>query len=76
MNDTILGAASIFDSVHKDKNIDNIKEVLVDMKNEQAYTQRQLADLSKSFVSINSHLDSLTKEKIKPAKINIAISNH
>ena len=57
MNDTILGAASIFDSVHKDKNIDNIKEVLVDMKNEQAYTQRQLADLSKNFVSINSHLD-------------------
>ncbi len=40
-NDTILGgAASIFDSQHKDKNIENIKEVLVDLRNEQAFTQR------------------------------------
>ena len=61
------------DSVYKDKQIDTIKEVLVDLKNEQISTRRQLKDLTGDIKHVEKGLKTITKDK---TNINIAISTN
>ena len=68
--DRLLGQNSIYDSCSKDRQVENIEKVLVDVKNEQAFSQRQLADFSQQLNNIDLCLRTLVQDK---PNINIAI---
>ena len=62
---------SVLDSLSKERQVENIKEVLVEVKNEQANTQRQLAGLAKDLHSVDRQLRQLSQGQ--SPNINIKI---
>ena len=53
--------------------MDSIKEVLVDMKNEQIYAQHQLSDLASEMQNLDKYIRALHPNH---SNINIAIQTH